>query len=51
MWILLVVWQLDTFATIIETAEECRELARLNALYWSQSGQAAQAMCMRSFEI
>jgi hypothetical protein len=49
MWILLVVIEFDTFATVLETAEECRLLWQLNAHYWAQTGQIARAVCMRTW--
>jgi hypothetical protein len=50
-WILLIVIQSITFAVVVPSAQECRELGELNQRYWQHTGQQAQALCMRSFEV
>lgn len=48
MWILLVILTFTSFATVVDSAEECAELGRLNLAYWAQTGQVADAYCVKT---
>lgn len=50
MWILLVVYQFDTFATVLETAEECQKIGLANLAWWAETAQKANAICMMTLE-
>jgi hypothetical protein len=50
-WILLTVFQFATFSIVVDSPEECRLLGQLNAIYWQETGQIAQAICMQTTEM
>ena len=51
MWILLVVFQFDAWASVMESADECRAFALINQQYWIGTGQVVKALCMKTWEI
>lgn len=51
MWILLVVLPFASFATVVDSAEECAELGQMNLVYWQQTGQMADAYCVKTAAI
>lgn len=51
MWILLVVFHLQTFAVIMESQADCLAAGQVNTEHWTLTGQQAKAICMRTVEV
>lgn len=51
MWVLLIAFQFTTFQITVGSAEECHSLASVSMTHWAKTGQQAQAVCMRTWEI
>lgn len=51
-WLLILAFSSQTIAIAVETAEECRAIARLNLQYWHATGQPMPIMvCTKTFEV
>jgi hypothetical protein len=50
-WLLMMLYSTHVFTVFVDSHELCQELGRLNIEYWLSTGQIAQAICMKTFEV